>query len=144
MWGTYILDVYRQQDAREMYEALERLLGPDAGSAWASGGVYVFWNPDTREPLYVGITGDFPERFAQHNGLRSCPVSGCKREQIARYFAEESEWLGYTILALSSLSQPSTHRQRRSLALSDPELIELNEALSREVLDEIRALEGRM
>jgi hypothetical protein len=47
-------------------------------------------------------------------------------------------------MALSSLSQPSTHRQRKSLGLEDPALIELNEALSAEVLNEIRALEGRM
>lgn len=144
MWGTFLLDVYRQQDAPDVREALEQVLGPDSGSGWATGGVYVFWNPDTRNPLYVGIAGDFPERFAQHNGLRSCPVKGCKREQIGKYFAEECHWLGYTVLALSSLSQPSTRRQRASLGLTDSELIDLNEALSGEVLDEIRALEGRM
>ena len=144
MWGTFLLEVYRQQHARDVRDAMERLLGPGSASSWATGGVYVFWNPDTREPLYLGIAGDLPERFAQHNGLRSCPASGCKREQIAQYFAEECEWLGYTVMALSSLSQPSTRRQREALGLKDPELIELNEALSGEVLDEIRALEGRM
>lgn len=144
MWGTFLLDVYRQQDASNLRDALEQVLGPDSGSSWATGGVYVFWNPDTRDPLYVGIAGDFPERFAQHNGLRSCPAKGCKREQIAKYFAEECDWLGYTVLALSSLSQPSTRRQRRSLGLTDPDLIDLNEVLSSEALDEIRALEGRM
>jgi hypothetical protein len=144
MWGTFMLEAYRREDAREVHHALEEVLGPDSGSAWASGGVYVFWNFETREPLYVGIAGDLPERFAQHNGLRGCPPSSCKREQIAQYFAEESDGLGYTVLALSSLSQTSTHRQRASLALEDPELIELNEALSEEPADEIRALEGRM
>jgi hypothetical protein len=144
MWGTFLLEVYRQQHARDVRDALERVLGPESGSSWATGGVYIFWNPNTREPLYVGIAGDFPERFAQHNGLRGCPASGCKRDQIAKYFAEESEWLGYTVIALSSLSQPSTRRQRKSLGLEDPELIELNEALSAEALSEIRALEGRM
>lgn len=104
----------------------------------------MFWNPETREPLYVGIAGDFPKRFAQHNGLRSCPAKGCKRRQIAEYFAVESEWLGYTVFALSSLSQPGTHRQRKSLDLTEPELIELNDALSVETIDEIRGLEGRM
>jgi hypothetical protein len=144
MWGTFLLDVYRQGEAADVRDALERILGPDSGSGWATGGVYVFWNPDTREPLYVGIAGDFPERFAQHNGLRACPARGCKREQIERYFANEGESLGYTVLTLSSLSQPSTHRQRKSLGLTDRDLIELNEALSGEVLDEVRALEGRM
>jgi hypothetical protein len=47
------------------------------------------------------------DSVCQHNGLRSCPAAGCKREQAERHFAEYDE-LGYTILALSSLSQPST------------------------------------
>jgi hypothetical protein len=144
MWGTFLLEVYRQQQARDVRDALERMLGPESASSWSTGGVYVFWNPDTREPLYVGIAGDLPERFAQHNGLRGCPAPGCKRDEITEYFVEECDWLGYTVIALSSLSQPSTRRQRDSLGLEDPELIELNEALSAEALDEIRALEGRM
>jgi hypothetical protein len=144
VWGTFLLEVYRQQHARDVRDAMERVLGPESASSWSTGGVYVFWNPDTREPLYVGIAGDLPERFAQHNGMRGCPASGCKREQITKYFAEECDWLGYTVIALSSLSQPSTRRQRDSLGLEDPELIELNDALSTEALDEIRALEGRI
>lgn len=38
----------------------------------------------------------------------------------------------------------STARQRQALNLEDRELIELNEALSAEVMDETRALEGRL
>ena len=144
VWGTVLLDVYRQEHAQHVREALERLLGPGSGSAWATGGVYVFWNPETRDPLYVGIAGDFPERFAQHNGLRSCPAAGCRRANIENYFAEDCDWLGYSVFLLSSLSQPSTRRQRRALGLTDPELVELNEAMSADVLDEMRGLEGRM
>lgn len=144
MWGTVLLDVYRREHAQNVREALERLLGPESRSAWATGGVYVFWNPDTRDPLYVGIAGDFPERFAQHNGLRRCPAAGCQRENIERYFAEECDRLGYSVFLLSHLSQPSTRRQRRALGLTDPELIDLNEAMSAEVLDQMRELEGRM
>lgn len=144
MWGTFLLDVYRRGDAKNLRDALETVLGPESGSSWATGGVYLFWNPETRDPLYVGLTGDFPERFAQHNGLRSCRASGCQRENIARYFADEGDWLGYTAVVLSSLSQPSTRRQRSALGLTDPELIELNEVMSADVVDEMRALEGRM
>jgi hypothetical protein len=139
-----ILDAYRQEDASRLRQALEVMFGPRSGTCWASGGVYVFWRPDTREPLYVGITGDFPERFAQHHGFRSCPLAGCKRQQIEEYFANEYQWLGYTVLALSSLSQQSTRRQRQALGLTERELIELNEALSAEVVDATRALEGRL
>lgn len=144
MWGTFLLDAYRQDEATEVRAALETVLGPDSGSGWATGGVYVFWHADTREPLYVGIAGDLPERFAQHNSLRGCPASGCKREQIKEYFKNDCDRLGYSVLALSSLSQPSTHRQRKTLGLTEPELIQLNEALSEDAIDEIRALEGRM
>lgn len=143
MWGTFILDIYRREEAAEVRDALEALLGPESSSGWSTGGAYLFWDPATRKPLYVGIAGDFPLRFAQHNGLRSCPAAGCKRKQIERYFAEHDE-LGYTVLALSSLSQPNTARQREALDLKDRELIELNEALSAEVVDETRALEGKL
>jgi hypothetical protein len=139
-----MLDIYREGDAADLCDALEEVLGPESASGWSTGGVYLFWHPVTRKPLYVGIAGDFPIRFAQHNGLRSCPSSGCKREQIARYFAEEHDELGFTVIALSSLSQPSTARQREVLDLNDRDLIELNEALSAEVVNEIRALEGRL
>jgi len=143
MWGSFILDIYRREEAADVRDALDELLGPESGSGWSTGGVYLFWNPTSREPLYVGITGNFPLRFAQHNGLRSCPAAGCKREQIAAYF-DNYETLGYTVLALSSLSQPSTPRRRKALDLKDRDLIELDEALSKEVIDEMRAVEGRL
>jgi hypothetical protein len=147
MWGTYFLDVYRQSEAREVRGALEELLGPDSGSGFSSGGVYVFWRPDTRQPLYVGIAGDLPIRFGQHNDLNSCPASGCKRDKIKDYFANEHDELGYTVVAMSSLSQVSTSRQRKMLELdqlTEADLVDLNETLSAEALDEIRALEGRL
>lgn len=70
MWGTFLLEVYRRQHARNVRDATVRVLGLESASSRSTGGVYVFWNPDTREPLYVGIAGALPERFAQHNGLR--------------------------------------------------------------------------
>lgn len=143
MWGSFILDIYRRDEAADVRDALEELLGPESGSGWSTGGVYLFWNPASREPLYVGIAGDFPLRFAQHNGLRSCPAAGCKREQIAAYF-DDHETLGYTVLGLSGLSQPSTARRRKSLDLKDRDPIGLDEALSEEVVDEMRAAEGRL
>ncbi len=70
MWGTFLLEVYRRQHAHDVRDATVRVLGLESASSRSTGGVYVFWNPDTREPLYVGIAGALPERFAQHNGLR--------------------------------------------------------------------------
>lgn len=126
-----------------MRDALEELLGPASGS-WSSGGVYVFWNPATRVPLYVGITGDLPVRFAQHAGLRSCPAEGCKRREIEAYFADGHKELGYTVLAMSSLSQVRTARHQAVLGPMRRDLIELSEAISAEAMDEIRSLEGRL
>jgi hypothetical protein len=57
MWGTFLLEVYRRQHARDVRDAMERVLGLESASSWSTGGVYVFWNPDTREPLYVGAAG---------------------------------------------------------------------------------------
>ncbi len=68
----------------------------------------MFWNPETRDPLYVGLAGDFPERFALHNGLRSCRTAGCQRDNIERYFAEECDRLGYSVFLLSGL-EPAQH-----------------------------------
>lgn len=144
MWGTFILDSFRRNEAAELRDALEDLLGPIVGSAWSSGGVYVFWDPETREALYIGITGDLPVRFAQHTGLRVAPTGGCKRQEIESYFADGHEWLGYTILTMSSLSQVRTARHRRVLDPMRRDLIELSEAISEEALDEIRGLEGRL
>ena len=89
MWGTFMLDVFREEHVPDVRAALETLLGPDAGTAWSTGGVYVVWNPETRERRCIGIAGDFPERFAQHNGLRKSSANGSKRAQIKRYFTEE-------------------------------------------------------
>ncbi|HEU4463179.1 MAG TPA: hypothetical protein VFR75_11360 [Solirubrobacterales bacterium] len=144
MWGTFLLDAFRETEVEEVRDALEELLGPASGSAWSSGGVYVFWDPATRKPLYVGITGDLPVRFAQHVGLRGCPPEACKRHEIETYFAEGNQKLGYTVLAMSSLSQVATARHREFLGPMQRDLVELGEAISAEAMDEIRALEGRL
>jgi hypothetical protein len=144
MWGTFILDSFRRKEAAELRDALEELLGPISGSAWSSGGVYVLWNPETREPLYIGITGDLPVRFAQHTGLRVGPMGGCKRQEIESYFADGHERLGYTIATMSSLSQVRTARHRQVLGPMRRDLIELSEAISEEAMGEIRGLEGRL
>jgi hypothetical protein len=142
MWGTYILDAFGPAEAGEVRDALEELLGPRSGSAWRGGGVYVFWEPLNREPLYVGISGDLPLRFAQHLGLRSAPSEGCRREQIAAYFQAGADRIGYTAIPISNLNPISTARQRAVLGLEERELIELNEALSAEALNEVRTIEG--
>jgi hypothetical protein len=143
MWGTFMLDAYRREEAPEMRSALERLLGPASGNAWSTAGIYIFWEFETRIPRYIGISGDIPERFAQHNGLRRSSGSGSKKDEIQAYF-DQHEKLGYTVLALSHLSQADTYRQRRILRSSDPEIIQLRREQSKEVIDSMRAVEGAL
>jgi hypothetical protein len=142
MWGTFILELFERGEAAEVQRALEELLGPESGSTWATGGVYVFWDPVDCEALYVGITGDLPLRFAEHLGLRSAPEEGCRREQIADYFEDGRDRIGYTVIVLSGLDQQSTARQRAFLDLEEPELIQLNEELGAGVKKLTRKLEG--
>lgn len=78
MWGTFLLDVYRQQHARAVRDALEAVLDPNSGSGWAAGGVYVFLESRYSRTALRWDRWRLPERFAQHNGLRGCPASGCK------------------------------------------------------------------
>jgi hypothetical protein len=144
VWGTFILELFERGEAAEVQRALEQLLGPESGSTWATGGVYVFWDPVGCEALYVGITGDLPLRFAEHLGLRSAPAKRSKREQIASYFENGRDQLGYTVIVLSGLDQQSTARQRAFLDLEEPDLIELNEELGAGVIELTRALEGRL
>lgn len=139
VWGTFILDAYRDSERREVYEALEELFGPTSGTSWSTAGVYVYWDYETREVLYVGIAGDFRVRFGQHNRLKGCPARSCKRDEIGAYFAAGNELLGFTVLPLSSLTQPSNARFDKVLDLKDRELIELQKAFTAEALDEIRS-----
>jgi hypothetical protein len=144
MWGTFILDVFQRSDAQAVRDALEELVGPRSGSSWATNGVYVFWRPDGREPLYVGIATDIPTRFAQHLGLRHCPAAGCKREEIATYFDTDGAKLGYTIVPLSNLSQADGSRLRVRYEPDDDELEVRTGATTEQALNEMRNLEGRL
>ena len=144
MWGTYILETYSQSEAETVRDALEEIVGPYSGATWSTAGVYLFWNPTDRMPLYVGIASDLPVRFSQHHGLRGCPEPACKRKEISAYFKDGHERLGFTFLPLSSLSQPNTGRFPLEGGTDRRKLMELNEAVTSDALDEIRGLEGRL
>ena len=142
VWGTIIIDAYRDDERREVYDALESLFGPTSGTSWSTAGIYVYWDFTSREILYVGLASDLAVRFGQHNRFKGCPDSGCKRVQIDAYFAAGNEFLGFTVLPLSSLTQPSGARWDRAIDLRDRELIELQASLSADALNDIRTLEG--
>jgi hypothetical protein len=54
VWGTILIDVYRESDARALHAALEDLCSPFDNWDFSSAGVYCYWRPSDREPLYIG------------------------------------------------------------------------------------------
>ena len=95
MLCTVIWDVYRDRERRKVWAALQDLLtehSPD----WSRKGVYAYWDPGSRELLYVGLATNLPERFAQHNGLVA-HSGGNKLNKIDSWF-EGHERLGFTLL----------------------------------------------
>jgi hypothetical protein len=144
VWGTIIIDAYRHDERREVYDALEELFGPTSGTSWSTAGIYVYWDFTTREILYVGLATDLPVRFGQHNRFKGCPKRSCKRDEIDAYFAAGNKFLGFTIVPLSSLTQPSAARWDHVIDLQDRELIDIQAAFNAEALDEIRTLEGAL
>jgi hypothetical protein len=98
--ATVIRDVYRSEERTELRDALRSLL-PVGGYSWHPSGVYCFWDPDTRDILYIGLAKDIERRFAQHNGLVGSSTRGNKRAKIEAWFAEHPR-LGYSIIVQSA------------------------------------------
>ena len=81
MFGTVIIDAYRENEKQQMADAIDDLCCPNDNYGWASAGIYCFWDYYTHEVLYIGLAGDLAERFMQHNGLLHVE-SGSKEKQI--------------------------------------------------------------
>lgn len=95
--GMIIRDVYSKDDRQEMVKVLREFL---CGS-WNTAGIYCFWDPDTHDALYLGLSKDLAARFAQHNGLKGTPGKGNKANEIDAWFGTH-ERLGYSIIVQSS------------------------------------------
>lgn len=102
MLCTVIWDAYRDSERREVLEAVQGLLPPDSPD-WSLQGVYAYWDPDTRELLYVGLASNLPERFAQHNRLVT-HSGGNKADKIDEWFRAHDR-LGFTLLVQSAAVQ---------------------------------------
>jgi hypothetical protein len=76
-----IRDVYTSDERQEIRQALRTLL-PVGGNDWHPSGIYCFWDPDTRDAMYVGLAGDIERRFAQHNSLAGSSTIGNKGAEI--------------------------------------------------------------
>ena len=102
MLCTVIWDVYGNDERREIWEATRRLL-PEHSRDWSRKGVYGYWDPDTRELLYVGLASNLPERFAQHNRLVT-HSGGNKADAIDGWFSSHDR-LGLTLLVQAAAVQ---------------------------------------
>jgi hypothetical protein len=108
---TVILDTYEASEAATIASALDDLCSPKDNYGWASEGVYCFFDPAARCPLYLGLAEDLAIRFKQHNGLLTCPDNSCKRERIGAHFAEHKT-IGFGIFVQSCLDQSTVRRNR--------------------------------
>lgn len=98
--GTVARDVFTDDERLQMYETLDVLLR----AGWHRAGVYCFWDPETRQPFYLGLAKDLPKRFAQHNSLKGCrPGKGNKGAQINAWF-DDHERLGFSVVLQESLA----------------------------------------
>ncbi len=115
MWGTFVLNTYEWEQRRSMQDALEDIASPRDTYGFASGGIYCFWNVDTREVLYLGKAVDLPDRFATHNGLGG-NRRGSKYEEIQAHFSTAGS-LGFSVLVRSSSSQTNVARLRKQVEM---------------------------
>src|SRR5687768_10054737 len=104
MLVTWVRDVYTDIQRSEMRAAIDSIASPNTYDGFASNGIYVFFDPESREVLYIGLARDLSERFAQHNGLVRMREDGCKVRQIAAWF-ETHDRLGYAAALQSPFSQ---------------------------------------
>jgi len=141
MFGTVIVDAYRQSEIGEMAAAIEDICSPNDSYGWASAGIYCFWDYCMEEILYIGLAGDLSERFKQHNGI--LPLKqGSKQKNIEKYFSS-NDTLGYTIFVQSPLSQPLVHRNKDQYqAFARQRNAPVGDLLSKEGNDDIHRVEG--
>jgi hypothetical protein len=99
MFASVFYDRYTKREAGEVAYAITDLFSPHNMPiyGWCPASVYLFWNPVTREPLYIGYSLNVGRRFAEHNGLTPCDFPACKYHEINHYF-EENEHLAVSIL----------------------------------------------
>ena len=92
---TVVWDSYGWDERKLVWQALQSLLLGEE-SDWSRKGLYVYWDPQTREMLYTGLARDLAERFAQHNGLVR-HSGGNKLPSITEWFSQHPR-IGFSVL----------------------------------------------
>lgn len=138
MLATVVIDKYKKTETEEILKAL-KILTVENSQDWSTAGLYCYWDYYNNEVLYIGLAVDLFERFKQHNGISECNPKSCKIDKINNYF-NSKEYIGFSVILQSSLSQPVNQRQVRKYAnFSKSELINI---FGVEGADEIRYTEG--
>lgn len=106
LYGTIVNEAYSKNEIGEMVLALDKVCNRKDYYSFHSIGVYFFWNYETKEILYIGLTDNILRRFKQHNGLIGSSSKGNKRKEISEYF-KKNERLGYTLLLRSPIEELS-------------------------------------
>jgi hypothetical protein len=84
-----------------MYDAVEMLT---RGNDWSRSGVYCFWDPTSRTPLYIGVAGKLHVRFAQHNSLKgNRPGKGNKGVEINAWLANNQR-IGFSMVLQEAMA----------------------------------------
>lgn len=97
LFGTILTDAYSLSQTREIYESLKKLCGKFDEKPFDTFGIYCYWDFETKEILYIGLSKNLINRFSQHNNLRSKKGKGNKSLRIKDYF-NKREKLGFSIL----------------------------------------------
>ena len=145
LFGTIIMDTYKKDEVKTVAEYLEEICSPQDSYGWSSAGIYSFWDYESREILYIGLTSDLGNRFKQHNGLLHTSQASCKYEYIKEYFINH-EKMGYTIFVQSSLSQPKVYKNQNFFrkSLDIPKGMPIKGYGGEEGRDSIKTVEGQL
>ncbi|MFF3569252.1 hypothetical protein ACFYXQ_15890 [Nocardia jiangxiensis] len=122
--GTVVRDTYADHERSMMHQTLSELLGYNW--SWSRAGIYCYWDPYEREPLYIGLAKNLASRFAQHNSLHGHrPNRGNKGAKINEWFHAHDR-LGFSIVIQEGIAE-DTNEQYSSIA--EGQLIEGYRAL---------------
>ena len=123
LFGTIIIDTYTHEETDDIYNALDIVCNRKGFFSFDHYGIYTFWDFDTKEILYIGLSKNIRNRFANHNGISGTSEKGNKYKYITEYF-NNNERLGYTILVQS----PFEHKDE-FLDSKDDEIKQIEGAL---------------
>ena len=137
MFATVIGEMYGRDHAGQVARALTNLCSPFDGYGWSSAGVYMFWDPGDRIPLYIGYSTNLARRFCEHNGLVPCDPDSCITNELDDYLdTAKPPLVGFSILVQEPFIEIKGTRRNPELA---------NPTTPYEVdLDHIRAIEARL